>query len=74
MKYCSTKFVPFKKLLEIKNSRRIYFFNWMERWILGCYKNYIINKLNSTTPVSKRYNENWWKGCLKKYYNEKYIN
>lgn len=46
-------------------------FNWYEMWILGCYENYA-NKLSKATSIDdiKTINK-WWKGCLKKYNDEK---
>jgi hypothetical protein len=74
MNYYSKKFVPLKKLLKIKETNRMYMFNWMEQWILGCYKNY--NQRLVVAPSSKDVKKinNWWKGCLKKFNDEKYVN
>ena len=74
MNYRSTKFIPFKKLLELKNSNRLYMFNWYESWILGCYNNYTDKLSNITSSKDEKIINKWWKGCLKKYYNEKYVN
>lgn len=70
-KYFSEKFVPFKKLLEIRNSNKLYIFNWMEDWILGCYKNYN-ERLSLITSKKDLQNLNkWWKGCIRTYNKEK---
>jgi hypothetical protein len=49
-------------------------FNWYESWILGCYKNYTEKLSNITSSKDEKIINKWWKGCLKKYKDEKYIN
>jgi hypothetical protein len=74
MSYWSKKFVPFKKLLEIEKTNRMYMFNWNEQWILGCYKNYNKRLSEATSSKDVKILNKWWKGCLKKFNDEKYVN
>jgi|LauGreDrversion4_2_1035121.scaffolds.fasta_scaffold40988_8 hypothetical protein len=74
MDYFSKKFVPFKRLLEIKNTNRMYMFNYMELWILGCYKNYNERLVVASSSKDVKIINKWWKGCLKKFNDEKYVN
>lgn len=70
----STKFVPFKKLLKIKTLNRYYNLNYNESWILGCYKNYNLRLSTAATPKDVKKLNSWWKGCLKKFNDDKYVN
>lgn len=78
MNYYSTKFVPFKKLLKIKMQKetayRCYMFNWNEQWILGCYKSYNERLAGAASEKDVKKITKWWKGCLKKFNDEKYVN
>ena len=69
--YWSREPKSIEELIELKQTREIYNFNYIENWVLSCYFSFIKRSEDVNTFEEYLKLEKWFMGCLKKYNKDK---